>query len=291
MNVTSRIESTGTKNKIHLSEPTAELLQAAGKGEWVEQREDKVLAKGKGELQTFWLTTSAKNLSPDVKLALPAISKFLQKAKVEPAFCTVEGNGRGRLQRLVDYNTKVMERLLKRVVAVRGNDDRIGTEVIETIAERYTPHTIVDEAKKDIPFMSDWQYIQDPKRVDLGQHVVNQLESFVTKVASLYRDLPFHCFEHASHTILSVTKLLASLEATLGSYHSQHQLDFESRVNENVCEMLTHPMAQFALVFAAMVHDIEYEAPNYQLVREGSKIAKTFKGKSCAEQNSIHSAW
>ena len=183
-----------------------------------------------------------------------------------------------------------MERLLKRVVAVQSGEG-ISGEVLELICERYRSHTIVKEAKNDTPFSADWHFVTDPKRVDLGPHVFSQLEAFVTKVASLYNDLPFHCFEHASHTILSVTKLLASLEATLSSYGKQQELDFESCINENVCMMLTHPMAQFALVFAAMIHDMEYEAPNYQLVREGSKIAKKFKNKSCAEQNSIDSAW
>ncbi|KAL3929508.1 MAG: hypothetical protein SGARI_004729, partial [Bacillariaceae sp.] len=293
MNVTSRIENSSAKNKIHLSEQTADLLIAAGKGDWVEQRESKIVAKGKGELQTYWLTTGVpKNLSADVKLALPAISKFLQKAKVEPAFCSTKtaADGKGRLQRLVDYNVKVMERLLKRVVAVQSGEG-INGDVLELICERYWSDTIVKEAKNDIPFLADWHFVTDPKRVDLGSHVVSQLEAFVAKVASKYNDLPFHCFEHASHTILSVTKLLASLEATLSSYGKQQELDFESCINENVCMMLTHPMAQFALVFAAMIHDMEYEAPNYQLVREGSKVAKKFKNKSCAEQNSIHSAW
>jgi class 3 adenylate cyclase len=46
MNVTSRIESSSVKNKIHLSEQTADCLVAAGKGEWVEQREKRIMAKG-----------------------------------------------------------------------------------------------------------------------------------------------------------------------------------------------------------------------------------------------------
>jgi class 3 adenylate cyclase len=55
MNTTARIETTGAKNRIHLSEETAQLLKEAGKEHWIQPREDKVVAKGKGELTTYWL--------------------------------------------------------------------------------------------------------------------------------------------------------------------------------------------------------------------------------------------
>jgi hypothetical protein len=45
------MESNGAKDRIHLSQETAELLLAAGKASWVAAREDKIIAKGKGELQ------------------------------------------------------------------------------------------------------------------------------------------------------------------------------------------------------------------------------------------------
>lgn len=34
---------------------------AAGKGHWLEPREDKVFAKGKGEMSTFWLKDTVSN--------------------------------------------------------------------------------------------------------------------------------------------------------------------------------------------------------------------------------------
>ena len=51
MNTTSRIESNGARDKIHLSEETANLLIEAGKRNWVIPREDKILAKGKGAVR------------------------------------------------------------------------------------------------------------------------------------------------------------------------------------------------------------------------------------------------
>jgi 3'5'-cyclic nucleotide phosphodiesterase/Adenylate and Guanylate cyclase catalytic domain len=50
-----RADSTGIKEKIQLSESTATLLRDAGKGHWVVPRADKITAKGKGEMQTYWL--------------------------------------------------------------------------------------------------------------------------------------------------------------------------------------------------------------------------------------------
>ena len=55
VNTASRMETTGERNRIQLSEQTAHILIAHGRGSWLQPREDKVEAKGKGTLSTFWL--------------------------------------------------------------------------------------------------------------------------------------------------------------------------------------------------------------------------------------------
>ena len=55
MNTTARHESTGEGSKIHISEQFARELVKFGKRDWAIPREDKVQAKGKGTLTTFWL--------------------------------------------------------------------------------------------------------------------------------------------------------------------------------------------------------------------------------------------
>ena len=47
MNTASRMESNGLRNAIQISQETADLLAAAGKGNWFKPREDKIRAKGK----------------------------------------------------------------------------------------------------------------------------------------------------------------------------------------------------------------------------------------------------
>ena len=55
------MESTGLPNQVQCSQATAELLRDAGKVGWLEAREDKVHAKGKGTLSTFWLKKKVSN--------------------------------------------------------------------------------------------------------------------------------------------------------------------------------------------------------------------------------------
>ena len=49
------MESNGIKGKIHISESTATELIAMDCSSWLTPREDKVHAKGKGLMQTYWV--------------------------------------------------------------------------------------------------------------------------------------------------------------------------------------------------------------------------------------------
>ncbi|CAB9528578.1 Receptor-type guanylate cyclase gcy [Seminavis robusta] len=55
VNTASRMESNGVKGRIHVSQATADAITAAGKGRWLTAREDKIVAKGKGEMQTYFV--------------------------------------------------------------------------------------------------------------------------------------------------------------------------------------------------------------------------------------------
>ena len=57
------MESNGVKGAIHVSEQTATCLHNAGKGHWVTAREEMIEAKGKGRIQTFWVSREAHNTS------------------------------------------------------------------------------------------------------------------------------------------------------------------------------------------------------------------------------------
>ena len=59
VNTASRMESNGEKGKIQCSATTAELLIEAGKESWLEKRADRIQAKGKGEMETWWIQPKA----------------------------------------------------------------------------------------------------------------------------------------------------------------------------------------------------------------------------------------
>ena len=44
------------------------------------------------------------------------------------------------------------------------------------------------------------------KEVDISPAVRVQLREYVTTIANMYRDVPFHNFEHCSHVIMSASK-------------------------------------------------------------------------------------
>lgn len=63
VNTASRMESTGVTNKIQVSQETADHLIASGHQQWLTPRVDKVVAKGKGVLQTYFVNISSKTIS------------------------------------------------------------------------------------------------------------------------------------------------------------------------------------------------------------------------------------
>ena len=50
--------------KIHVSQETADQLKSFGKNSWLTMREDKVVAKGKGELTSYWVSLSSGGSNP-----------------------------------------------------------------------------------------------------------------------------------------------------------------------------------------------------------------------------------
>jgi len=85
---------------------------------------------------------------------------------------------------------------------------------------------------------------------------------------------------------MSVAKLLSRIVAP------DIEVEGHEQLHDHTYGITSDPLTQFACVFAALIHDADHPGvPNSQLVKEDTKMAEIYEGKSIAEQNSINLAW
>lgn len=208
MNVCSRIESNGERDRIHISQETAALITAAGKASWIKLREDRIVAKGKGELQTYWLqmhdphgseTTSTRSSNSSQGDATETTS--LDDAVVREAPSQKIDS---RTARLIDWNVDVLHRMLKQIVAHRKATSQKTTSIPEEakLCKSKNGETVLDEVAEIITlpkFNATAASQREMDKVELPIKVRQQLKNYITNICRLYRKNPFHNFEHASH--------------------------------------------------------------------------------------------
>jgi hypothetical protein len=152
------MESTGEKNRIHISSDTAELLIAADKEGWIQKRKEMVDIKGKGSQRTYWVkvgtassvsTGSVKNEEEDIDPTM--FSAVVSEATV---LSHMQNNLSDlKIARLVEWNVAVLTQRLQAILLYQNKTDEI-----------------------------------DPV-------VVLQLKTHVEGIADMYRKNPFHNFE------------------------------------------------------------------------------------------------
>jgi class 3 adenylate cyclase len=291
VNTAARMESTGTRNRIQVSQSTADLLITARKGSWVKPRKELVEAKGKGKMQTYWVEPSreaSKSVSPESADTTPLLSGLDDKT-----------------ERLVGYNTEVLAKLIHQIVMRRSlskKSNKFASRKSEVTHTRPTKETMVlDEVKEIIELpgfdVSMVNKKEDPEMANLNPLIFSQLREYVVVIAKKYHQNPFHNFEHASHVCMSVAKLLSRIVAPDQVFSDNHgdtstYFDLASSLHDHTYGITSDPLTQFACIFAALIHDADHPGvPNTQLVKEDSPVARTYKSKSVAEQNSVDIAW
>jgi class 3 adenylate cyclase len=260
MNTASRMVSTSQPGKVQLSQETTDLLIAAGKFQWIELRESTVVAKGKGEMQTYWLTlTDSSNDSA----ADPGYHPADVGLDLSSEICGSGSNASGRMDRLIGWNTECLLKLLRQVVAKRESSDGSAAGNITTNERHFTRfgETVIHEVKEIIALPSNKApgdpaqanttsiaQVIDPEDVEFSVEVVDQLYDFVSNVAAMHKpENPFHNFEHASNVVMALIKFFAKIEANAGTL-DENGVDCTLGITAD-------PLTQFACVFAALIHD------------------------------------
>jgi hypothetical protein len=310
VNTASRMESSGIPNRIHVSKETAKYLVDAGKGHWVKSRHDTVTLKGKGTLQTFWALPSASGgLSRTQSIGSSVSASGDDPADVDNDLTEVtdkslidshperkKASRLERMTRLVDWNVEVLFSLLRSLVASRESSR--GAPLQGSMASNKTNFTrtqsLIHEMTDSLtlPEYSDDLRRGDPNSCSISPAVKEQLRDFVLRIAHLYRDVPFHNFEHASHVIMSAGKLMKRIITPDGVDYDQSEAELGRCIHAVTYGISSDPLMQFAVVFAALIHDVDHTGfTNKELIEMKVAIASVYEEKSVAEQNSVDVAW
>lgn len=153
---------------------------------------------------------------------------------------------------------------------------------------------------------------QANREVVLPANVISELRDYVTCISTMYHSNAFHNFEHASHVAMSVAKLLSRIVAPdldefledvdeeelfgkrKGSLRGGSNFTKLVALNlhDHTYGITSDPLTQFSCIFSALIHDVDHSGvPNAQLVKENVDIAKIYKNRSVAEQNSFDLSW
>ena len=203
VNTAARIETTGQRNRIHLSHETAEKLHEAGKSNWITKRNETVMAKGKGEMQTYWLlsddqmaaastgeTGKASALLPVVKAMQPRIASNAVNV-LDP-----ESNLPPRIKRLVDWNVDVLKRLLKQIVARRNalnnkkydiSDPAMMKVEVDIGCDTYVLNEVTEIIKLPKFEAQAHRQQENPNKIDIPKEVEEQLRLYVASIAAMHR--------------------------------------------------------------------------------------------------------
>ncbi|CAB9523362.1 Receptor-type guanylate cyclase gcy [Seminavis robusta] len=317
VNTGSRLETTGARNRIQISKETAELVRQSGKATWVKPRTDLVTCKGKGALETFWLlpksaarssvvtgsTNSNSHVSSSVVTGDGGTERRGSFGESMP-FSRQEQT-EAKLDRLIFWVSESLLQSLRHIVARRNASAKkpahrgaARESVKELEQEMGMNKVMLDEVREVItmPRFDPEAYANqvDPKTINLGQKVETQLREYVQVVASLYQSNPFHNFHHASHVTMSILKLLSRIVApdNVLSNADPEKGTVDEDLHDFTYGITSDPLTQFAVLFSAVIHDVDHRGvSNKDLCLENKILATIFHKKSVAEQNSIDLAW
>mmetsp|Transcript_21055 Transcript_21055/g.34226 ORF Transcript_21055/g.34226 Transcript_21055/m.34226 type:complete len:471 (-) Transcript_21055:1074-2486(-) len=193
-------------------------------------------------------------------------------------------------KKLIQSNVSILESFLlkiayKRSIHSTAFDDQF-IPSLDDLRISFSEDTSEKVMFPNVTYCGDDNYgMPRSENLAMSDKAQTALYEYVTKIASMYRDIPFHNFEHASHVTMSANKLLNRI---CTPYEDEDEEDTAART----FGISADPLAQFVAVFSALVHDVDHRGvPNAQLVAERSMLAIQFNNRNVAEKRSITLAW
>jgi len=231
---------------------------------------------------------------------------------------------------LVDWNVQILLESLEKVVVQRqalakqqgnkngcndnisssthscGNYKDLGeiqpfkevTEIIEL--SKFNPMVVTNMTMNNEHNLhnDDGEDIYDVDDV-INYEVRFQLHHFVSRIAQLYQDVPFHNLEHASHVTMSAAKLMNRIVTVDDDGFNTASIEDKDNMNkvaehihQSTFGIASDPLAQFAIIVSALIHDVEHTGlTNKELVEEGSPLSIQYDGVSPNRTRSPSIAW
>jgi class 3 adenylate cyclase len=325
VNTAARMESTGIKNQIQCSTISAELLHAAGKGAWLSERKDVVVAKGKGEMKTFWIETrqlanSSHHLGSEKSANAGTDASHTghdddsdsdsdpqsrrnsfasaggesgadstEPLKREPASLKAKGRRRNSIE---DG---------RRLRLVGWHVDLLGRLLKAVVAQRQVKSVPIPDTR--------------PKWEWGGRQVADEVAEFISfpDVDSSASYVDPESIQLSSDVLSQLRNYVTTL-ASMYRGNSFHNFEHASHVtmctNKLFNRILTgktsgaddvlaytsritsSALTQFAVVLSAVIHDVDHiGVSNLDLIKQESELVELYGKKSMAEQNSVDLAW
>ena len=240
MNTAARMESNGRPGHIHLSSTTASLLIEAGKEKWIVPREDLIHPKGKGEMQTYWLSLSSNSGSARGSSIHNCDVESTDESAIDTQFPELQNP---ETDRMVRWMTNLMFEQLQQLHTyepVRGSPSLIPRQT-QTNGDENMPLNAIEEIQDVLPVLP-FELAQVEQRRELSTVVRDELADFVLTLSCLYQKHPFHNFSHAVQVSMSVVKLL--------SFATEASSD---PLNQRFVKVANDPLIHLACTFAALI--------------------------------------
>ena len=234
VNTAARMETTGAPNRIHLSQEIVDLLLDAGKSHWVSRREDKVVAKGKGVLNTFWLETMCSDLyeskTSQSETDSSSGSRTMECSPDSPRSVDKQ-NG------LVDWNVTIMKGVLSQVVAARQARavKRDPPDHIERLEQESLHEPSLEEVREVVSLPNRGTDTASRKvgLAELPDEVKQQLRAYINVLSTMYSDSnPFHNF------LVSNSCIVCACAIILNTHLPSDRLILACNTCDNVCSQV-----------------------------------------------------
>jgi hypothetical protein len=203
---------------------------------WIHKREDKIIAKGKGELITFWLKMKSNSSGGQSSRSSESGTGSSHKSEEEDHRDTDDHTVipekalqlfSKKTERLIDWNSDVLCRLLRQILCSREGTTTLSLTKVAEEDDSDIAHTLDTGS---LPFHEVQEIIalpplklfskNQPETLDVQvpQHVAEQLRDYVAHIAAMYKENKFHNFEHVSTSIVFVCKINFYIWLTLKTF-------------------------------------------------------------------------